>query len=328
MRILRESQEQGGGQRREQRREQRRKRRRARRLRSIAMLPSMATLGNLICGFAAIHFAAMYLAGRPMAVESQLLPSHLAIAGYLIFLAMFFDAIDGQLARLARQSSEFGAQLDSLADVVSFGVAPAFMMICLLSHTWEAEFIGPASPKFWGRLAWVLAAVYVACAGLRLARFNVENVVENEAHKAFRGLPSPAAGFAVVSLIVLHEDVLRVFQDSERNELKVASTALVWALPWVTAGLGLLMVSRIRYTHLMNVYVRGHRPFTHLVAAVFLLAVFLQWPQLTLAALAIGFTLSGPILVLVQRARGKTTQPGHASATPSQSEDDREQQSA
>ena len=294
--------------------DERKQRRRHRRLRSIALLPSMATLGNLICGFAAIHFAALHLAGHDPVVATgsvmaKLLfhPSNLAIAGYLIFLSMFWDALDGQLARLTRRSSEFGAQLDSLADVVSFGAAPAFMMICLVSHTLQDELVTPISSGFWGRATWVMGAIYVACAALRLARFNVETVHDDAGHTRFRGLPSPAAGFALVAFIVLHEDVLRVLalpESSERNLLASAPAALVKSLPVAAMLLGLMMVSRIRYRHIANVYLRGRRPFTHLVGAVFVLAVFLFRPQLTLATLAAVYTLSGPVAHVVRWIRG------------------------
>ena len=308
-----------------------RRRPRRRRLRSIAMLPSMATLGNLICGFAAIFFAAMYYGGREPdlasgAMMSKYLPSYLAIAGYLIFLALFWDALDGQLARLTRSSSEFGAQLDSLADVVSFGAAPAFLVIFLLEHTLQGESVTPVSTGLFGRLAWVMAAVYFACTALRLARFNVETVDHESAHNSFRGLPSPAAGATVATLVVLHEDVLRVLGEDEfRSELYWASNALVKALPFVLVVLGLLMVSRIRYTHMANAYLRGRRPFTHLVGAVFLFAVFLFRPQLTLAALATLYTLSGPFFYVIRRLRGAPahphTEPAHL--TDSGDSDDR-----
>ncbi len=312
--------------------DERKQRRRHRRLRSIALLPSMATLGNLICGFAAIHFAALHLAGHhPMVatgVMAKLLPSNLAIAGYLIFLSMFWDALDGQLARLARRSSEFGAQLDSLADVVSFGAAPAFMMICLVSHTLQDEQVTPISSGFWGRATWVMGAIYVACAALRLARFNVETVHDDAGHTRFRGLPSPAAGFALVAFIVLHEDVLRVLalpESSERTLLASAPAALVKSLPVAAMLLGLMMVSRIRYRHIANVYLRGRRPFTHLVGAVFVLAVFLFRPQLTLATLAAVYTLSGPVAHVARWIRGPHPAEKPEASIPGSQTDDGDQ---
>lgn len=317
--------------------DERKQRRRHRRLRSIALLPSMATLGNLICGFAAIHFAALHLAGHdPMvaagSVMAKLLPltqiSNLAIAGYLIFLSMFWDALDGQLARLTRRSSEFGAQLDSLADIVSFGAAPAFMMICLVSHTLQDELVTPISSGFWGRATWVMAATYVACAALRLARFNVETINDDSGHSHFRGLPSPAAGFALVAFIVLHEDVLRVLassEPSERNFLASAPAALVKSLPVAAMLLGLMMVSRIRYRHVTNAYLRGRRPFTHLVGAVFVVAVFLFRPQLTLATLAAAYTLSGPVAHVARWIRGSHPDEKPEASIPGAQTDDGDQ---
>ena len=129
------------------------------------------------------------------------------------------------------------------------------------------------------------------------------------------GLAIPAAGFTICALIVLHEDVLRLLGlegGAQRTDLSWASDALVRSLPMTALVLGLLMVSRIRYTHLANAYLRGKRPFTNLVGAVFVAGVFLIRPQLTLSLLAVLFTASGPFFHAVRRYRGTHAQHPHA----------------
>ena len=136
-----------------------------RRKKLFAVLPTMLTLGNAVCGFGAITFAAKWSGGDPAL--------SLFIASCLIYLAMVFDALDGSAARLTNQTSEFGAQLDSLCDAISFGAAPAFLMLQFSQ-----------SRDFHPRFLWLIAALYVVCAVLRLARFNVETD-EDDAHDCF-----------------------------------------------------------------------------------------------------------------------------------------------
>jgi CDP-diacylglycerol--serine O-phosphatidyltransferase len=134
--------------------------RRTRRRRAASVLPTLLTLGNAICGFAAIHYAA-----KPIA-DTSFGWSTLTVAGALIFLGMFFDAIDGSVARLTRSTSDIGAQLDSLADVITFGVAPAFMTLRLVSHYYgPAEglaILGPADNAY-AKFLWAIAAFYMCC---------------------------------------------------------------------------------------------------------------------------------------------------------------------
>jgi CDP-diacylglycerol---serine O-phosphatidyltransferase len=267
----------------------------SKRLRSISMLPTLLTLGNLLCGFAAVHFVAKYMAGADVfslghtRVE-RWLPTHLAIAGYLLFASMVFDALDGRVARLTRKTSDFGAQLDSLADVVSFGVAPAFLLIGLIGKALTGDVqVSPSSDLISGRIVWIIAAIYACCAALRLARFNVENVHDESSHMAFKGLPSPGAAAVVASLVILHEEVLRRNQDSSFGEI------LLWAMPLITLAAGLLMVSRVRYAHVTNKYLRGRRPWYMLFYFLLLLAAFIVYPQLVLVMITLVYAASGPV---------------------------------
>ena len=161
----------------------------------------MLTLGNLVCGFFAI-----VVASRIVAVKDDRLadrphhdrPHRRDVSGWLIFLAMVFDALDGYVARLSRTASDFGAQLDSLCDLVTFGVAPAFLLVKICPHF----------ALFHHQAVWVIAASYAACAALRLARFNVETGDEDE-HLHFSGLPSPAAAAAIAGFAIMFYTLLK-----------------------------------------------------------------------------------------------------------------------
>ena len=277
-----------------------------RRLRRVAMLPSLLTLGNLMCGFSAIHFAA-----KPVAATGIFGWSTLTVAGSLIFFGMFFDAIDGLVARLVRSTSVFGANLDSLADVVTFGMAPAFMMLRLVSHYYGPDgataILGPEVDSVYARVAWAIAAVYLCCTALRLARFNAETGSGGEAHRTFFGLPSPGAAGLVASLIVLHQHLLHR-PAPPANELLFARASAA-AIPAVTLLAAFAMVSRIRYIHMTNRYLRGRRDFTTLLKVVLPLAAAVWWPQI---ALAVGFTVyaaSGPVRALKRRKANDESDP-------------------
>ncbi|HUW84023.1 MAG TPA: CDP-alcohol phosphatidyltransferase family protein [Phycisphaerae bacterium] len=290
---------------------------RRKRLTAVATLPTMMTLGNLLCGFGAIYCAilAVQADGADLsrltfrsALFERMMPTYLAVGAYLVFAALIFDALDGRLARLTRRTSDFGGQLDSLADMVSFGAAPAALVLCLVMPLLREQADAIMGGKLYWRMAWVAAAVYVACTAIRLARFNVENIHDESAHMSFRGLPAPGAGVTLAALIVLHEEVIRV-------EMQWASRWLMLALPVAAFVLGLVMVSSLRYVHLVNVYLRGRRPISHLVAL--LIVVTLAWvaPQLVLAVLICGYALSAPTVALWRRLTSQAAS-GHP-ATPS-----------
>lgn len=265
----------------------------------MSVLPTLCTLGNLVCGFAAIHYAAI-------APETRVLWgwTPLTLAGALLFLGMLLDAVDGSLARLTRSSSPLGAQLDSLSDVVTFGVAPAFMTIRLaMNYLAGDEFIiGPEADNVFGKIIWGTAAVYVSCAALRLARFNVEqDKSESEDHGMFRGLPSPGAAGTVASLVILHQHLLVTMFGGDVSMELVRYTALV--IPAATLLCAFGMVSDIPYIHFTNRFVRGPRDFPYIVRIVVVLAVAIWWFQVTLAAAFMVYALSGPVKLLMKRMR-------------------------
>src|SRR5687767_1434892 len=160
-------------------------------VKKIAVLPTLLTLGNGVCGFVAITFASKIDIDRPSALTDV---TNFLWAGWFILFAMIFDMLDGYVARLSKTASDFGGELDSLCDAVSFGAAPAFLLL-KLGPGWDQRFMHQALAG--------IAALYLACTVLRLARFNVDNSSEASSHKRFRGLPSPGAAGCLASLAIL-----------------------------------------------------------------------------------------------------------------------------
>lgn len=244
------------------------------RLKYIAILPSLVTILNGVCGFTAIILASKgaKLSIGPLS-EAARIPffpfgsTTYAMSGYMILLAMVADMLDGRLARKVKSTSSFGGQLDSLCDVISFGAAPAFLMLAVL------ESIGFGDGSFLHRSAWVAAAAYMSCAAIRLARFNVENEEDESAHMSFVGLPTPAAAGVIVSLVILHQETLPTVN------------VILYALPFLALGIAILMVSRVRYPHILNQYLRGKKPFAYLIRV--LLLVFIVWWKIQVALVVI-----------------------------------------
>jgi CDP-diacylglycerol--serine O-phosphatidyltransferase len=274
---------------------------RKQRLKYITILPSLFTILNGMCGFAAIVFTARglvspieYIGGNPdgpFAVLGHV--SYLALAGYMVFFAMIADMLDGRLARMSQSTSSFGGQLDSLCDMVSFGVAPAFLMIKVLEYK-LAGFteVGGAASSFLNRFVWLAAAAYMSCAAIRLARFNVENEQDESAHMSFAGLPTPAAAGVVASLIIFQQETLVEFYSENSTFYLVCENILLYALPAVLFGLAVLMVGRIRYAHVLNQSLRGKKPFGHLIRVLLFIGLIFWSRQAALVLIFCGFALS------------------------------------
>ncbi len=235
---------------------------RKQRVKYITILPSLITVLNGVFGFMAIALASKEV--KPEAGQW----SCFVVAGYMVLAAMCADMLDGRLARMSQSTSSFGGQLDSLCDMVSFGIAPAFIMLKLVEYKLELSTV--IIGGFLHRFIWLAAFVYIACAAIRLARFNVENEENEAAHMSFVGLPSPGAAGVIVSLVI--------FQQAEAPTLNI----LVYALPFITLGSALLMVSQIPYPHLLNVYLTGKKPFSHLIWMLFLLGLAWSRPEIAL----------------------------------------------
>ena len=278
------------------------------RLKRVSILASLCTLGNALCGFAAITLTtkALQVSDEAHAVFRN----DIKWAAYFIILAMVFDALDGRLARFARATSDFGGQLDSLADAISFGLAPAFLMNRIVVEG-LSDSLAPVGLIDLLKAVWVCGAIYMGCALIRLARFNVENVHEEEAHMSFKGLPSPAAAGAVVSLII----VLTNFWPEVAPGC--CACVILWSLPAVTVLAGLLMVSNVRYSHMLNQFVRGRRPISHLVLVVLALALAFVLREIMLPVGFGGYALSGPVMAAYRRITGGRTMKGDGLAPSS-----------
>jgi CDP-diacylglycerol--serine O-phosphatidyltransferase len=218
--------------------------------RSVFVLPSLFTVGNIFCGYYAI-LATMR--------------GNYDMAAHAIGIAIILDMLDGRIARLTNSSTGFGLQLDSLADVISFGIAPS-----VLALVW-----GLSSVDY--RLAWIASFTFTICGAMRLARFNVQ--AGNLKH--FVGLPIPAGGGAIAAIVHFFSDPVK---DRLGSNLMVAAVFI----------LALLMVSTIKYSSLKHLTLGRKSHLTVLVIALLLaLVVYLSRP--TLLALAVAYVVSGPL---------------------------------
>jgi CDP-diacylglycerol---serine O-phosphatidyltransferase len=229
----------------------------------IFILPSLLTMTSIFLSFYAIISA---------------IDLEFVLAAALILAAGFFDGIDGRVARLTKTTSRFGLELDSLADVISFGVAPAVLM-----------YIWALSP--YGRVGWVTAFVFVSCGALRLARFNVQ--VGTIDPKRFNGLPVPAAA-AVVATTVLF------FSKLELDPAQFALPLLI-----LTYVVSFFMVSAVKFHAFKDLTFVKEKPFSSTVAFVLLLALIAASPSVVPFLLCAGYLVSGPILTVVLYLRNR-----------------------
>jgi CDP-diacylglycerol--serine O-phosphatidyltransferase len=268
---------------------------RRQRLKYITVLPSLVTILNGVCGFSAIAFASKgAAAGINHFSYHRLTLPYFAMAGYMILLAMIADVLDGRLARMSKNTSSFGGQLDSLCDIISFGVAPAFLMLKVLEYK-LSSFAGQSTAfvNFAERFVWLAAASYISCAAIRLARFNVENEEDESAHMSFIGLPTPAAAGVVVSIVIFHQETLLELSAGSSRAYIICEDAIIYALPLLVLGVAVLMVSRIRYPHILNQYIKGKKPFAHLIRALLFLGLIIWSRQVALVLIFCGFAASG-----------------------------------
>jgi len=228
------------------------------RRRGIYLLPNLFTTATLFGGFYAILAA---MDGRFEA------------AAIAIFVAMMADTLDGRIARMTNTQTDFGAEYDSLADMVAFGLAPA-----LVIYLWALNELG--------KFGWLVAFIYTAGTALRLARFNTQVGIADKRY--FQGLASPSAAAIIAGAVWVGV------------EHDIASTDVVWVAAIITLFSGLLMVSNIRYSSFKGIDFRGKIPFIVLVAVMWGFAIILWQPPLVLFLMFLGYAASGPILTLTQ----------------------------
>jgi len=269
------------------------------RLKYIAILPSLITLMNGICGFSAIILASK---GHGTALSPSALPglniSFFAMAAYAIFLGMIADMLDGHVAKLSKSTSSFGAQLDSLCDVISFGIAPAFLMINVIEYEVQQSIFMLEYPRFslfFIRIIYLVAIIYAISAIIRLARYNVEH--KDASDSKFAGLPTPAAAGTIISLVVLWQDFLPRFPNWQWSQSFINSIepVILWMLPIVTLVSGILMVSRIPYTHMMYRFLKGKKSFSVFLLALFALLLSIWSIQLVMFLGFFGYAIFGII---------------------------------
>ncbi|MDX1795894.1 MAG: CDP-diacylglycerol--serine O-phosphatidyltransferase [Hydrogenovibrio sp.] len=222
----------------------------------IYLLPNLMTTTALFAGFYAV------IAGMNGQFE------HGAIA---IFVAMIFDGLDGRVARMTNSCSAFGAEYDSLADMISFGLAPALLM-----YQWALN--------DFGKLGWLVAFVYTVGAALRLARFNTQVGIADKRY--FQGLPSPAAAAVLASFVWM----------VETNHIQTGLEAFVALI--LTLVVGLMMVSNMRFNSFKELNLKGKVPFVTLLLIVLVFVVITLKPAMILFILFFVYTISGPVVTL------------------------------
>ena len=218
----------------------------------IYVLPNLLTTANMFFGFFAIIYS---------------INSNFLWASYAIVFAALFDLLDGRVARWTNSTSEFGAEYDSLCDLVSFGMAPG-----LLLFLWALE------P--FGRIGWLAAFFYVACCALRLARFNVQKDIVEKSF--FQGLPTPMGAGIVASSVLAFEDLEL---DGSRS----------WGLLAMTFLLGFVMVSNFRYRSFKDLDLKQRLPFKYLVVGVFIFALIAIRPEVMLFVLFLSYAVLGAV---------------------------------
>ena len=228
--------------------------------RGVYLLPNVLTTFGLFAGFFAII----------LATKGQY-----ADAAIAIFVAMLFDGLDGRVARLTNTQSSFGEQYDSMADMLSFCVAPA-----LLVYFWQFSDLG--------KIGWLGAFVYTAAGALRLARFNTQIGVEDKRY--FQGLPSPAAAALVAGMVWTKQSI-------GVTEYDQYLTLVSWI---ILVGAGVLMVSNIRYYSFKEINLKGRSSFKLLLVATLIIIVITLWPSVILFVFFLAYALSGLIMTMIE----------------------------
>jgi len=227
------------------------------RSRGIYLLPNLFTTAALFSGFYAI-LASMSAHYEPAAIA--------------IFVAMLLDGLDGRVARMTNTQTDFGAEYDSLSDMVAFGLAPSLVM-----YQWALHDLG--------KIGWLAAFVYAAAAALRLARFNTQ--LGKSEKRYFQGLPSPAAAAILAGAVWVGAD------------MQMDGDSLSWLAAVLTIVSGLLMVSNIRFRSFKDFDIRGKVPFVMLVGVMLLFALFLLQPPLVLFLVFFLYAVVGVVTTLV-----------------------------
>lgn len=255
----------------------------------IYLLPNLATTANIFFGFFAVI---------------QSIKGEFTTAAYSIVAAAIFDLLDGRLARLTRSTSKFGAEYDSLCDLISFGMAPAVML-----YLWALQ------P--FGRMGWLACFLFVTCGALRLARFNVQAHVVEKAY--FQGLPIPMSAGIVASSVLAFTD------------LEIEPRGNIWLLA-MTFLLAFVMVSTFRYRSFKDLDLKQRLPFRYLVAGVMVIVVVAYRPEVNLFLLFLTYATLGAVFGFLRlgqrRIRSSVYLPPHNDGDTDLIDEDEEESEA
>ena len=250
----------------------------------IYLLPNLFTAGNMLCGFLAIKNC---IEARFTSLTPEGRAEHYNMAVWFILFACICDLFDGRVARATKRESLFGAEFDSIADTVSFGVAPALMACFLVIKPEVTDNVQLAT--------WLLAFIYLLCAGVRLARFNVLTnplVPGNEKRAAggdFVGLPSPAAAGMIASLVLVLSKVM--VSSDHKDPFEQAVQAWSWVLLPVMLVISFLMVSNVRFPSFKKLDWTARAKTRVFILIIILAAVLFRYPQYSFPAVFLGYVL-------------------------------------
>ena len=263
--------------------------------RGMYVLPSLFTAGTLICGYYAILSTLQGAQLMAAGAAGVLASSSFDNAATAIGLAIVFDALDGRIARLTSATSNFGREFDSLADIITFGLAPG-----ILAYSWGVRPAIDASQipmtHHLRAVGWIITFAYLICGAARLARFNIDTVKPGVDRRYFIGLPIPAAAGVIAAVV-----------HWEKTPLTYWPVAVVWLL--ATLGLAFLMVSRVRYYSFKSLDLRRRRPYVTIIFIGLIIWAILFYSEPVLLIMALTYALSG----LINEIPGRQRSSPHAS---------------
>jgi len=254
--------------------------------RVFKVVPNALTIGNSLCGFLAILYTLRVYDNA----ETGDMLRVFVVSAWMIFAAMIFDALDGFAARTFHATSMTGIQMDSLSDMVTFGVAPA-TLVAIMTHRLRNGSMDPKQEL----IVYALCSIYLGCAALRLAIYNVKAITEHKNSKSFSGLPSPGAAAAICVTIFF------VYSLSTRETSRVDLYRLAFILPVYAALLGGLMVSNVPYLHVGKWLISMLRNRRKQLFFAVLVALVIVFRINALAAIVTGYILSGPLSLLLPK---------------------------
>jgi CDP-diacylglycerol--serine O-phosphatidyltransferase len=268
--------------------------------RGMYVLPSLFTVGTLVCGYYAIlqsQRAGQYLAaaaavglGAKAAELTAIAVAALDNASKAIGWAIVADGLDGRIARMTNTASPFGRELDSLADLVAFGVAPA-----VLAYVWGVRAVlepaaAPQITQILHAIPWILTFLYVICGAARLARFNIDTVKPTSDRRFFVGMPIPAAAGFVAAVVHFYKQPITIWHVS-----------LAWLV--IVGILGFLMISRMRYYSFKTLDLRQRRSYLGIILVGLILLLIWIFSEPILLTVALTYAVSGIILRVVAKIR-------------------------